>query len=41
MAQWVCHNCKTKNDIDEERCTGSKCNKAKQPLDSIIGEKDD
>lgn len=41
MAQWVCHNCKTKNDIDEERCTGKTCNKRKQPLDKVIGEKDD
>lgn len=46
MTKWVCHNCGSKNDIDEEICKGTKpknanspggpCFKKKQHLDKII-----
>lgn len=42
MTKWVCHNCKTKNDIKSERCEGKTCNKRQQSLDKVIGaDKDD
>jgi len=48
MTKWVCHNCGSKNDIDDEICKGSgkkdndpnspggKCFKKRQHLDKII-----